>query len=128
MCPQDSFRHRAHPLLCCLLCAAAAAAAAAVQVGTRALKDNMTALGPRVLPLSEKLTFAGNMVTRQLRGGSSCGDGRRVCWMLVQLARRLGFRKATSISRLFTLIQWQCIAHADMYTLGCATCASSADS
>lgn len=37
-----------------------------LQVGTRALKDNMTALGPKVLPLSEKLMFAGNMVTRQL--------------------------------------------------------------
>lgn len=37
-----------------------------LQVGTRALKDNMTALGPMVLPLSEKLTFAGNMITRQL--------------------------------------------------------------
>lgn len=37
-----------------------------VQVGTRALKDNMTALGPLVLPLSEKLLFAGNYITRQL--------------------------------------------------------------
>lgn len=38
----------------------------AVQVGTRALRDNMTTLGPLVLPLSEKLLFAGNMITRQL--------------------------------------------------------------
>eukprot|EP00879_Flechtneria_rotunda_P000401 GHRR01000495.1.p1 GENE.GHRR01000495.1~~GHRR01000495.1.p1 ORF type:complete len:487 (+),score=167.61 GHRR01000495.1:833-2293(+) len=37
-----------------------------VQVGTRALKDNMTALGPLVLPISEQLTFAANMATRQL--------------------------------------------------------------
>jgi len=37
-----------------------------VQVGTRALRDNMTSLGPVVLPLSEKLTFAANMITRQL--------------------------------------------------------------
>lgn len=59
-CALSTACFRARPLLCCLLWAAA------VQVGTRALKDNMTALGPKVLPLSEKLTFAGNMVTRQL--------------------------------------------------------------
>jgi hypothetical protein len=45
---------------------------AVVQVGTRALKDNMTALGPKVLPLSEKLAFAGNMVTRQLARWVTC--------------------------------------------------------
>uniref|UniRef100_A0A383WBH3 Very-long-chain 3-oxoacyl-CoA synthase n=1 Tax=Tetradesmus obliquus TaxID=3088 RepID=A0A383WBH3_TETOB len=37
-----------------------------VGVGTRALQGNMTKLGPKVLPISEQLLFAGNMVTRQL--------------------------------------------------------------
>jgi 3-ketoacyl-CoA synthase len=37
-----------------------------LQVGTRALKDNMTVMGPYVLPLSEQLLFAANLVVRQL--------------------------------------------------------------
>lgn len=49
----------------CSLCVLPAAAAV-VQVGTRALKENMTAMATKVLPVSEMLTFAGNTVTRQL--------------------------------------------------------------
>jgi 3-ketoacyl-CoA synthase len=37
-------------------------------VAGRALKQNMTTLGPRVLPLSEKLLFAGNLVARAIWG------------------------------------------------------------
>jgi hypothetical protein len=37
---------------CCCCCCC-------VQVGTRALQGNMTKLGPKVLPISEQLLFAG---------------------------------------------------------------------
>jgi hypothetical protein len=33
-----------------------------LQVGTRALQGNMTKLGPKVLPISEQLLFAGEAV------------------------------------------------------------------
>jgi 3-ketoacyl-CoA synthase len=36
-----------------------------IAVGARALRHNMTSLGPLVLPLSEQLTFAANYVVRQ---------------------------------------------------------------
>eukprot|EP00878_Enallax_costatus_P032245 GHUV01035389.1.p3 GENE.GHUV01035389.1~~GHUV01035389.1.p3 ORF type:complete len:106 (-),score=29.36 GHUV01035389.1:414-731(-) len=32
----------------------------------KALKDNITTLGPQVLPLSEKLVFVGNMLARKV--------------------------------------------------------------
>lgn len=35
-----------------------------IKVGADALKQNMTALGPLVLPWSEQLKFAGNMALR----------------------------------------------------------------
>jgi len=35
-------------------------------VGARALRQNMTSLGPLVLPLSEQLLFAANFTSRQL--------------------------------------------------------------
>ena len=45
-------------------------------VAGRALKANITRLGPRVLPLSEKLAFAGDMVARKL-GGLVGGGGAK---------------------------------------------------
>lgn len=38
------------------------------QVAGNALKQNMTTLGPRVLPISEQLLFAANMIARKLLG------------------------------------------------------------
>lgn len=32
----------------------------------KALKDNITSLGPQVLPLAEKLVFVGNMIARKV--------------------------------------------------------------
>ena len=37
-------------------------------VAGKALKANITALGPRVLPLSEQLRFAANVVARRCLG------------------------------------------------------------
>lgn len=37
-------------------------------VAGKALKANITTLGPRVLPLSEQLRFAANMVARRCLG------------------------------------------------------------
>ena len=37
-----------------------------MSVAGHALKANITALGPRVLPLAEKLKFAGNFVARKI--------------------------------------------------------------
>eukprot|EP00877_Chromochloris_zofingiensis_P008304 jgi/Chrzof1/3727/Cz13g06210.t1_LCKAS9 len=39
-----------------------------MQVAGNALKQNMTTLGPRVLPISEQLLFAANMIARKLLG------------------------------------------------------------
>ena len=39
-----------------------------MSVAANGLKTNMTRLGPLVLPLSEQLLFAGNMVARMLLG------------------------------------------------------------
>jgi 3-ketoacyl-CoA synthase len=36
-----------------------------IKVGARALRDNMTALGPKVLPYSEQAKFAANLVLRK---------------------------------------------------------------
>jgi 3-ketoacyl-CoA synthase len=36
-----------------------------ITVGAKALRMNMTSLGPLVLPLSEQLKFAGNFIVRQ---------------------------------------------------------------
>ena len=41
-----------------------------IGVAGRAMRVNLTKLGPKVLPLSEKLTFAANMVTRKLASRS----------------------------------------------------------
>jgi 3-ketoacyl-CoA synthase len=41
-----------------------------MSVAARALRANMTSLGPLVLPLSEQLLFAANMAARKLAGGS----------------------------------------------------------
>ncbi len=38
-----------------------------MKVAGMALKANITRLGPKVLPLSEKLIFAGNYVARKVR-------------------------------------------------------------
>lgn len=38
-----------------------------MDVAGRALKQNITSLGPRVLPLSEKLRFVANFVQRKVR-------------------------------------------------------------
>ena len=37
-----------------------------MRVAGQALKANITCLGPKVLPLSEKLIFAGNFVARKV--------------------------------------------------------------
>ena len=37
-----------------------------MSVAGKALRQNITELGPRVLPLSEKLIFAGNFVARKV--------------------------------------------------------------
>ena len=38
-----------------------------MSVAGKALRQNITELGPRVLPLSEQLIFAGNFVARKVR-------------------------------------------------------------
>ena len=37
-----------------------------MSVAGKALQQNITELGPRVLPLSEQLIFAGNLVARKV--------------------------------------------------------------
>ena len=45
-----------------------------MKVAGMALKANITRLGPKVLPLSEKLIFAGNFVARKARRPTSFLD------------------------------------------------------
>jgi hypothetical protein len=54
-----------------------------MKVAGMALKANITRLGPRVLPVSEQLIFAGNFIARKVRhnpdAASWFAHGRCVC-------------------------------------------------
>jgi 3-ketoacyl-CoA synthase len=53
-----------------------------VTVAGRALKANLTRLGPKVLPLREKVVFGANLVTRQLARTCRPLSGRLPAWAL----------------------------------------------
>jgi 3-ketoacyl-CoA synthase len=73
-----------------------------IAVASRALKTNLTTLGPKVLPLSEKMIFAGNVVARQL--------GRRI--------RPLGSRLPASWLKPYTPNFGKAFNHSCIHTGG----------
>ena len=79
-----------------------------MSVAGKALRQNITELGPRVLPLSEQLIFAGNFVARKVQAAFLCVRKHACCRCVNTLVSASGPQNEHELFNAAALLGTRC--------------------